>query len=162
MSDHDKTIDLMAHFAETYGLGGRVLDVGSLDINGSYRPLFKDYTGCDVVPGKNVDVVQPSQFDLPFLGSSFDTVISGQMLEHCENPFRITAEMVRVLKPGGMIALIAPWKMDYHAYPIDCWRISPDGFRCLFRDLDVETIFCAFADVYKPYEVGACFVGKKL
>jgi hypothetical protein len=40
MSDHDKTIDLMAHFAETYGFGGLVLDVGSLEKNYDFSHIL--------------------------------------------------------------------------------------------------------------------------
>ena len=43
---------------------GKVLDVGSQDINGSYRPIFEamnwSYTGLDVCRGKNVDIVAPN------------------------------------------------------------------------------------------------------
>jgi hypothetical protein len=39
--------------------GTRVLDIGSLDINGSVRPLFRGgtYTGIDVAAGPGVDIV---------------------------------------------------------------------------------------------------------
>ena len=39
--------------------GGRVLEIGSLDINGSTRSFFSDgdYLGIDVAPGAGVDLV---------------------------------------------------------------------------------------------------------
>ena len=39
--------------------GTRVLEVGSLDINGSVRPIFTDceYVGLDLGPGPGVDVI---------------------------------------------------------------------------------------------------------
>ena len=36
-----------------------VLDVGSQDVNGTYKPLFAgwEYKGLDICPGSNVDIV---------------------------------------------------------------------------------------------------------
>ena len=43
--------------------GKKVLDIGSLDINGSARDFFEDcdYTGIDVGEGKGVDIVCPGE-----------------------------------------------------------------------------------------------------
>lgn len=66
--------------------GVRVLEVGSLDVNGSVRDFFTDcdYTGIDVGVGQGVDVVaQGQEYDAP--DGHFDTVISAECFEH--NPF---------------------------------------------------------------------------
>ena len=44
-----------------YFNGKKVLEVGSLDINGSIRDLFQncEYTGIDLGEGKGVDVICP-------------------------------------------------------------------------------------------------------
>ena len=60
----------------------RVLEVGSLNINGSVRQFFDScaYTGVDLAPGKDVDRIGPVHiltFDRPF-----DTVISCECFEH--------------------------------------------------------------------------------
>jgi hypothetical protein len=39
---------------------------------------------------------------------------------------------VRVLRPGGVLAIITHWSFPEHRYPIDCWRILPDGMKHLF------------------------------
>jgi hypothetical protein len=60
----------------------RVLDIGSLDINGNNRVFFEnsDYTGIDLGEGKNVDIIS--------LGheyksdKKFDVVITTELLEH--------------------------------------------------------------------------------
>lgn len=54
-----------------------VLDVGSGDINGNNRYLFKDceYNGNDVVQAQNVTVVSKTK-DLHFKSETFDTIIS--------------------------------------------------------------------------------------
>jgi hypothetical protein len=59
----------------------KVLEVGSLNINGTVRDLFKDclYTGVDLASGKGVDLVGPVHtLEL----GKFDTVISCECFEH--------------------------------------------------------------------------------
>lgn len=42
---------------------------------------------------------------LPFEARQFDLVIIDNVLDHCEDPRQVFAEMKRVLKPGGMVYL---------------------------------------------------------
>ena len=84
----------------------RVLEIGSLDINGTIRELFTDcdYTGIDVGPGPGVDIVCEGQkFDAP--DASYDVVISCETMEH--NPYwaETFANMVRLAKPSGLILM---------------------------------------------------------
>jgi SAM-dependent methyltransferase len=64
----------------------RVLEIGSLDINGTIRDFFtaSEYIGVDLAEGKGVDLVAQGQ-DLVFPDSSFDVVVSAECFEH--NPF---------------------------------------------------------------------------
>jgi len=107
-----------------------ILEVGSYDENGSIRPLFEgyNYIGCDMSAGKCVDVVQENPHILPFDSESFDIVLSASCLEHCRRPWELILEMDRVLRGGGLLVLTIPWKIGYHPFPLDYWRISPDGF----------------------------------
>src|ERR1700758_690440 len=41
--------------------------------------------------------------------------------------------MCRIVRPGGLIFLIAPSRGPEHRYPVDCWRFYPDGYRALAR-----------------------------
>ncbi len=45
---------------------------------------------------------------LPFLTDSFDVILSHEVLEHVRDDHRSVEEMVRVLKPGGVIVLFVP------------------------------------------------------
>lgn len=114
-----------------------VVDIGSYDVNGSYRSLFDQpqwrYVGVDLEAGPGVDVVLRSPYRLPMASGSVDLVISGQAFEHVEFFWVTWLEMVRVLKPGGMIFLIAPSRGPEHRYPQDCWRFYPDGYRALAK-----------------------------
>jgi len=110
-------------------------DIGSYDVSGSYRPLFArgtwTYTGIDVNAGPNVDAVLESPYQFPIADAHFDVLVSGQAFEHVKFFWLTWMEMVRTLKPGGFIFLIAPSRGPEHRYPVDCWRFYPDGFRAL-------------------------------
>lgn len=85
-------------------LNSRVLEIGSLDINGSIRQFFEncEYIGLDVGPGPGVDIVCEGQlFNDP--DNSFDVTISCECFEH--NPFWLETfkNMVRLCKPGGLV-----------------------------------------------------------
>ena len=117
----------------------RVLDIGSRIVDGSslsYQTLFKtpefDYFGLDIEPGSNVDIVVPPRDWNCIESGSFDLVISGQMLEHCENPFWVFKQVSRILNSSnGVFVVICPSKGPEHRFPIDCWRVYPDGLRSL-------------------------------
>jgi SAM-dependent methyltransferase len=84
----------------------RVLEIGSLDINGSVRDFFTDcdYVGIDIGAGKGVDIVCEGQkFDAP--DDSYDQVISCEVMEH--NPYWIETfkNMIRMCKPGGLVVM---------------------------------------------------------
>ena len=57
----------------------KVLEVGSLNINGTVRDFFTDceYVGCDLGEGPGVDIVCAGQ-DLDFPDNSFDVVFCYQ------------------------------------------------------------------------------------
>jgi len=114
-----------------------VLDVGGADVNGGYRPLFSHpryrYLTVDLAPGEGVDIVLDDPYRLPLEDASVDIVLSGQMLEHCEFFWLSFAEMMRVLKPGGLLFLIAPSAGPIHQYPVDCYRFYPDAYRALAK-----------------------------
>lgn len=122
----------------------RIVDIGSYDVNGSYRALFGNplwrYEGVDLEPGPGVDVVLRSPYRLPFPTKSVDLVVSGQAFEHVEYFWMTWMEMLRVLKPGGMIFLIAPSRGPEHRYPQDCWRFYPDGYRALAKFGNCELV----------------------
>lgn len=114
-----------------------IIDIGSYDVNGSYKPFFDrpgwKYTGVDLAAGPNVDVVLQSPYRLPFASHSVDVIVSGQAFEHVEFFWLTWMEMARVLKPGGMIFLLAPSRGPEHRFPQDCWRFYPDAYRALAK-----------------------------
>jgi len=117
----------------------RVLDIGSLDVNGSHRRYFLnpkwEYVGLDIKAGRNVDVVAEDPYCYPLPSGSFDAVISGQTIEHVEDVHRFVLEARRLLKKDGVLCIIAPWTWREHRFPLDCWRILPDGMRFLLGSI---------------------------
>lgn len=130
---HPECYELMKAFAESVKPGSTVADIGSRDVNGTCKPLFPgcEYTGLDIRAGKNVDRVV-----LPYFFGKWqhDVVISSNTLEHVEDTHRWTAALLAICKPGGLFCVIVPHSIGEHRYPLDCWRIFPDGMRWLFRD----------------------------
>lgn len=126
----------------------QIADLGSYDVNGSYRFLFANpvwhYQGLDVSAGPNVDIVLNDPYCWRALASnSMDVVISGQAFEHIEFFWLTVLELSRVLKPGGLCCLIAPSGGPEHRYPVDCWRFYRDGMRALmhYAGLDVLDVY---------------------
>ena len=147
---HRSSLDKMDRFVQQYmgphrGQCQRILDLGSFDVNGSYRHLFDDpaweYQGLDMEKGKNVDIVLENPYRWKEIKPlSQDIIISGQAFEHIEYFWVVMDEIVRVLKPGGLICIIAPSRGYEHRYPVDCWRFYPDAFRALARFSGLELI----------------------
>lgn len=114
-----------------------VIDVGGADINGSYADIFSgrefSYRAADINRGANVDILLEDPYKLPFADNSIDIVVSGQAFEHVEFFWKLFEEMVRVLKPDGLLFLIAPSSGPVHRFPVDCYRFYPDAYHALAR-----------------------------
>jgi autotransporter strand-loop-strand O-heptosyltransferase len=92
----------MRNIFPEYFTNKKVLDIGSLDINGNNRFLFTDcdYIGLDVGEGNNVDVVSVGHlYDGP--DEYFDTIISTEVFEHDMFYEKTIKNIIRMLKPGG-------------------------------------------------------------
>ena len=83
-----------------------VLEVGSLNINGSVRDFFVDssYTGIDVAEGKDVDLVVKGE-NYAGQANSIDVVISCECFEHNPEYEKTFINMVRVLKKDGLFIM---------------------------------------------------------
>lgn len=144
---HQASYDHCKIFVEDYlkqNATLRICDVGAMDHNGTYKPLFVrdgwEYVGFDQSPGKNVDVVMTPEIIAEHAGK-FDVVISGQTLEHVRMPWVWINEVKALAKPDGLIWIIAPNTFHYHPYPKDCWRVFPDGMEALFEWAGLEMVY---------------------
>jgi SAM-dependent methyltransferase len=110
----------------------KILDVGSYDVNGTMKPIFKkgQYVGLDMEEGPNVDIVGVSH-NIPFEKDEFDIVISSSCFEHDDMFWVSFQEMCRVLKPDGYMYVQAPSNGPYHGWPGDNWRFYIDSWKAL-------------------------------
>jgi len=79
-----------------------ILDIGSLDINGSNEYLFENciYVGVDLGLGTNVDIISKAH-ELKFPDNSIDVIISSECFEHDIYYCHSLKNIYRILKPGG-------------------------------------------------------------
>ena len=82
----------------------KILEIGSLDINGSIRRYFEkcEYLGVDLGQGKGVDIVSKGE-DLTFPDETFDVAVSCECFEHNEKWKETFLNMVRMTKAGGLV-----------------------------------------------------------
>lgn len=138
-------IDFLARARRELSIpAGRVLEVGSLDVNGSPRVVFgadaESYLGVDAEPGAGVDLALDAEGLIGhFAPGSFDTVICCETLEHCVRPWVVVDAMKAVLKAGGHLWVSTPtFGFPEHRYPIDCYRFGEDAYRrWLFADTEL-------------------------
>ncbi len=121
--------------------GTRMLEVGSRNVNGSVRDILEphgaSYCGVDIEAGPGVDqVLDVVNLDQAFAADSFEVVITTEMLEHCPDWKEALRQMVRVLKPGGLLLLTTRSPgFALHGYPHDYWRFSRGNIQNIFSSL---------------------------
>lgn len=123
----------------------KILDVGSCDVNGTYRDLFKnknwEYLGLDMQKGENVDIVPKDEYNWKEIrDAEFDVIISGQAFEHIEFFWLTIKEISRIMKKNAFLCVIAPSSGYEHKYPVDCWRFYPDGMRSIAKYANLTTL----------------------
>jgi len=108
------------------------------------------YTGVDIRPAPNVDVVKTKPYRIPLKSNSADLVITGQTFEHV--PFF----WVSVL---GLIFITVPSRGHPH-YDVDFWRFYPDSMRSPRRSpIDRLVVEPVEVDVWWANRVLPSFLG---
>lgn len=92
--------------------GNKVLDIGCRDAKVLDFLGKVDYTGIDINKelndklnkrGIKAITLDVSKKRLPFKSGTYDTVVTGEVIEHLANPYFALKEALRVLKKGGML-----------------------------------------------------------
>jgi hypothetical protein len=126
---------------------GKVLEVGSYDINGSPRKHFQDgalsYLGVDQAAGPGVDLAAPICELKGLLKPEYDTILCCETLEHDSDPVRSVDVLHSLLVVGGHLILTSPANgFQLHRHPRDYWRIMPDAYEdILLRGMHVRESF---------------------
>ena len=129
------------------GVKGPVLEIGSKYYDDGtfvdYRPLFSDktYIGTDQFSGRNVDVVCDFTADFEKITHKIGydqvgTIICCSVLEHVPDIFKISRNISNLLEKGGTLFVSVPFVWEYHGYPNDYWRLTPNGVKYLFQEFD--------------------------
>jgi SAM-dependent methyltransferase len=125
--------------------GDKVLEVGSLDVNGTVKDLlltrYKKYTGIDMRIGPNVDLcINGHDIRKHFKKESFDMVFCVDTIEHDIEFWKTISNMKWVLKKGGWMILGAPSRgHPFHAHPSDYYR---------FFETAIQSFFCGWKHVF--------------
>ena len=97
---HQAQLDFVASLRDRFPdffIRKNVLEVGSLNINGSIRRFFQqcNYVGVDLGAGQDVDVVAKGE-DLSYGDGSFDVVASCECFEHNPEWAKTLQNMIRM------------------------------------------------------------------
>ncbi len=128
--DHDNITPLFMRHMAAYKFfrehvrGRKVLEIGFGEGYGTYylSEVSKEITGIDVSHSlvehakskysrENLYFIRSDAATLPFPDSSFDVVVSSQVLEHVKDYMGFLRETARVLKPGGTALVATPNRM---------------------------------------------------
>jgi SAM-dependent methyltransferase len=129
----DRLLDMGAgggrHAFEAYRRGADVIAFDQdADEMAKVREWFQAMKEAGEVPeGAEADVKEGDALALPFADGEFDRIIAAEVLEHIPADIQAIQELVRVLRPGGTLAVSVPrwfpeivnWKLseEYHNNP---------------------------------------------
>jgi SAM-dependent methyltransferase len=84
------------------------------------------YIGLDLVDNgrQKPDLIWDGQ-TIPLDECSIDCAMLTEVLEHCPEPEKVIKEILRVLKPGGLLFLTVPFFWTLHEVPHDEYRYTP-------------------------------------
>ncbi len=103
--------------------GGNLLDAGcgTGQLWSYLGDRFATYTGVDVVrydgfpaEGRFVEI-NGEAGAIPLPDASFDVVAAVETIEHIDGPRRFVADLVRLIRPGGWLAIITPNQRSLHS-----------------------------------------------
>jgi SAM-dependent methyltransferase len=127
--------------------GRRVLEIGSLDVNGSVRPGIcrfgpAEYIGTDIVAGKGVDTICRAEDLLErFKPGTFGLIVSTELLEHVRDWRRVISVMKQLLADDGVLIITTrSIGFGYHGYPFDFWRFEEHDMRAIFADMRIDVL----------------------
>ena len=119
-------------------LQGRVLEVGSFNVNGGVREVIDVSVGIDMRAGRGVDLVCPvERLHDYFPDGDFDACVSCGTLEHVKNWKAFVEVTWDMVKEGGFLVLtIASLAKKRHNYPNDYWRMTEEQIRTIYPNME--------------------------
>jgi len=126
------------------GTGHLLAEMRKAGFAGRLVGLDSALTAADQVRSHGLDL----EFFPGYLSShpwqnEFDLALCTEVLEHCEHPEDIVRGMIRVVKPGGMIAITVPdGRKDTWEGHIHFW--SPESFKLFIESFQKNAVFDYF------------------
>jgi len=119
----------------------RVLELGTLQsipgrstMHKDWIPHFSEYLGTDIQAGEDVDIVADAHKLSSVVGESqFDIIMSCSTFEHLKYPHLAGHEIMKVLKPNGLVFIQTHQTFPLHAYPWDYFRFSVEALSGIFN-----------------------------
>jgi SAM-dependent methyltransferase len=132
------TQQLTARVYDTLPDGATLLDIGGKNGTAKQSPELRRLRGfcLDIQGSDGVDVVGDAHA-LPFASESVDAARCVNVLAHCKDPWRVLAEVRRVLKPGGLLYLSDSFVFRTARDPVDYYRFSTAGLANLCSGFEV-------------------------
>lgn len=96
-------------------------------------------TGIDLY-SESADILVMDMHALTFGPASFDLIYSSHSFEHARDPRRVASEMLRVLRPGGAVAIEVPVHFEPRGADLHDYG-SADGLLAPFADAVTERLF---------------------
>ncbi|MFE3262563.1 class I SAM-dependent methyltransferase [Nocardia sp. NPDC059091] len=112
------------HSFEAYRRGA---DIVAFDQNATELAevdlMFEAMAATEEAPAfAKAETVRGDALDLPYGAGEFDVVIASEILEHIPQDQQAIAELARVLKPGGLLAVTVPRWLPERI----CWALSDE------------------------------------
>lgn len=142
------------------GMRGRILDYGC-GVK-PYAPMFsrsKSYEGADFPTNRDTDWLVDDDGRLPpSLSSTFDSVVSFQVLEHARDVPLYLRECERVLRGRGELLLTTHGIWDYHPHPHDFFRWTMEGLRLVvegqgFGEVECRAVTVRFRSIMQQIQI---------
>ena len=133
----------MEAFLAKHASDARTLDIGSG--GSSYGRYFPNRFTVDIDPARNPEMVADAHA-LPFPDNEFARVLCTEVLEHTREPRQVAKELMRVLKPGGMLVLTTRFAYPLHDAPGDYFRFTRYGLQELFSSWSIVEIRSELGD----------------
>lgn len=117
--------------------GVEILEVGSRVVTGAnWRNLFEyaNYTGFDYYAGENVDVVGDAHKLSQYFDKKFDLIFSSAVFEHLAMPWKVSLEIIKLLKLGGCVFVETHYSYSSHERPWHFFQYSENALNVLFPE----------------------------
>ena len=124
----DRLLDLGCGFGrhafEALRRGAHVIacDLGIDELQRVRATVAAMWEADEIGPETVLETANGDATRLPFADSSFDRVIASEVMEHIHDDDAALAELARVLRPGGTIAITVPAALPERI----CWKLSSD------------------------------------